>query len=457
MLFIRPERLARIDDAGLGLPLVVFAGAASILTAAVFVLVPLLQSFQVEHGEILRTKGRGWLRGLHRNAGRALVVGEITLGFMLVIGAVLTARTLYKIEGVRPGFEPRQLLVFQLPGMPPRFLGEWEARFASLPGVDGAGAVSHLPFDNTLPNWYGEYRVEQIDGNSTSSFTADYRAVTPGYLPAMGVRLIEGRYFDSRDRAGAHNVAIIDETVARSIWPGESAIGKKIEAEHMTANGTPFELLPSTVVGVVEHVRNHSMTKEVRGEIYSPFEQNTRDGYPQTFVLRTQIDPLSLVSEVRALLKTHNPNAAMDKVRPMIEYVDREIAPVGFTAVLAVIFGGLALILAATGIYGVLNYQISRRLSEMGIRMAVGASAADVFKLVLREGLVLSLSGVLLGAGATQLAARWLGSLLYGVSSNDPLSYGLAVLLLPAAALLGCWFPAWRAASANPAQIIRQE
>jgi putative ABC transport system permease protein len=125
--------------------------------------------------------------------------------------------------------------------------------------------------------------------------------------------------------------------------------------------------------------------------------------------------------------------------------------------VLAVIFGGLALILAATGIYGVLNYQISRRLSEMGIRMAVGASAADVFKLVLREGLVLSLSGVLLGAGATQLAARWLGSLLYGVSSNDPLSYGLAVLLLPAAALLGCWFPAWRAASANPAQIIRQE
>jgi ABC-type antimicrobial peptide transport system permease subunit len=273
----------------------------------------------------------------------------------------------------------------------------------------------------------------------------------------MGVRLIAGRYFDSRDAAGAKNVVIIDESVAHSNWPGESALGKTIHAEHMTPRGTPFEFVPSEVVGVVEHVRNHSITKEVRGEIYSPFEQNTRGGYPQTFVLRTSVEPLSLVPAIRALLKQQNPDLAMDKIRPMVEYINREIAPVGFTAMLAAIFGGLALLLAATGIYGVLNYQISRRLPEMGIRIALGASARNVLWLVVREAFLLSAAGVLLGASAALSVAHWLGSLLYGVTATDPVSYGLALLLLGTSAFLGCWFPARRAASANPAQIIRED
>jgi ABC-type antimicrobial peptide transport system permease subunit len=141
----------------------------------------------------------------------------------------------------------------------------------------------------------------------------------------------------------------------------------------------------------------------------------------------------------------------------MTGYVERAIAPAGFTAVLAAIFGALALLLAATGIFGVLNYQVSRRLPEMGIRMALGASARDVLRLVLREGLALTAAGVLLGATASLIAARWLGTLLYGVSARDPMSYGLALLLLPGAALLGCWRPAWRAAAASPTDIIREE
>ena len=141
----------------------------------------------------------------------------------------------------------------------------------------------------------------------------------------------------------------------------------------------------------------------------------------------------------------------------MTEYVARDIAPAGFTAVLAAIFGALALLLAATGIYGVFNYQISRRLPEMGIRAALGAGARDVLRLVLREGLALAGAGVLLGAAASLVMAPWLGTLVYGVSAHDPLSYSLALLLLPAAALLGCWRPAWRAARANPADTIRAE
>jgi len=454
---IRPERLARIDDSGLLWPAIGFAAGASLIAAVFFALTPAFHSFRVDHIESLRGQGRTWLSRINLRAGRMLVAGEITVAFVLVTGAALAARTLSNIEQVRPGFEPRQLLAFQLPGMPPALLNEWEARFEALPGVERAGAISHLPLDTTLPNWYGEYRVRGVTGNQASSFTADNRAVTSGYLPAMGVRLLEGRYFDSRDRAGSQNVVIVDELLARSTWPGESAVGKTIDAEHMTAQGTPFEFLPSVVVGVVEHVHNHSITKEVRGEIYSPFEQNQRGGYPQTFVLRTSLSPLSLVPAIRARLREHNPNAAMDKVQLMTEYVNREIAPAGFTAALSAMFGVLALLLASTGIYGVLNYQVSRRLPEMGIRMAVGASARDVLRLILQEGFVLAAAGMAFGTAAAMLASHWLGSLLYGVSATDPLSYSLALLLLPAAALLGCWRPARRAAGANPAEIIRED
>jgi putative ABC transport system permease protein len=454
LLAIRPERLARIDDAGLMWAVLAFAAFASLGAALLLGLAPAFQSFRMDHIEALRARGRGGLDRLQRRAGHVLVAGEIALGFVLVTGAALTARTLANIEQVRPGFEPHQLLAFQLPGMPPAQLSEWEARFAALPGVERAAAISHLPFDNTLPNWYGGYSVEGMTQKQVSLFTADSRAVTPGYFETMGVRLIEGRYFDSRDRAGAPNVVIVDELVARTTWPGQSALGEKINAEHMTQG---MILVPCVVVGVVEHVRDHSLTKEVRGEIYSPFEQNLRGGYPQTFVLRTSVPPLSLVQPIRGLLRARGADLAMDKVRPMTDYVAREIAPAGFTAVLASIFGALALLLAATGIYGVLDYQVSRRLPEMGIRMAVGASARDVLALVLQEGLAVAALGVILGAVSAFAAARWLGALLYGVSAGDPLSYASALLLLPAAALLGCWRPAWRAAAANPAEIIREE
>jgi len=452
---IRPERLARISEGGLLWPVLAFAAAVSIASAVLFALVPGFQSLGMDFVETLRSKGRGWLGRMHRWAGRALVIGEITLAFMLVTGAALVARTLSNIVQIRPGFEPHQVLAFQLPGMQPALLADWEGRFASLPGVTGAGAVSHLPFDTTVGNWYGEYRVRT--GGRVLSYTADSRAVTAGYLQTMGIRLKEGRYFGPQDRAGSPYVVIVDESLARSTWPGESAIGKTIEAEHMTPHGNPFELVPSVVVGVVEHVRNHSLTREVRPEIYSPFDQNTRGGYPQTFVLRTAVPPLSLVPAVRTALRERNPNVAIDKVRAMTDYLDREIAPAGFTAVLATIFGLLALLLAATGIYGVVNYQISVRMPEMGIRMALGATVQNVLSMIFREAFAMAATGVILGVIGAQAAAHWLASLLYGISPGDLPSYLVALVLLPAAALLGCRRPAQRAASANPADTIREE
>jgi predicted permease len=454
LLAVRPERLASIADTPLSWPVLAFAAACSLAAAMMFGFLPAIESFRLDLIATLRTGGRGWLGRLHRRTGGALIVAEIALGFVLVTGAVLAARTLSKIEQVRPGFEPHHLLAFQIGnGMPGNAVADWEAQLAALPGVERIGATSHLPLDTDIPNWYSPYRPEGVDENQAATLISDLRCVTPGYLAAMGAHLIEGRFFDRQDRAGSRQVVIVDDLLARTTWPNQSAIGKKIVAEHVTDNG--FEPVSSEVVGVVEHLHSHSLTKAVRGQIYLPFEQSRRS--PLTYVLRTRVDPLSLVPSIRAMLHARYQTAAMAKVRPMTEYVTREISPVSFTALLAAIFGVLALLLAATGIYGVLNYQVLRRLPEMGIRMALGAHARDVLHLVLHEGLVLTAAGVLLGAAGSLVAAQWLGALIYGVSPRDPLSYGLALLLLPAAALLGCWRPARRAATVNPADMIREE
>ena len=328
-----------------------------------------------------------------------------------------------------------------------------ESQLATLPGVEGVGATSHLPLDTDIPNWYSPYRPQGITQVRNATLISDLRRVTPGYLATMGAHLIEGRYFDRQDRAGGQQVLIVDEVLARSTWPGQSAIGMRIEAEHVTQDG--FKPVSSVVVGVVEHLHNHSLTRAVRGQIYMPFEQSPRS--PLTFVLRTRVPPLSLVPTIRRMLHDLNKNAAMAKVRPMTEYVAREIAPSSFTAVLAAIFASLALLLAVTGIYGTLNYQVSQRMPEMGIRMALGASASEVVRLVLQEGLILAIAGVVRGAAGAFFVARWLETFLYGVSPRDAASYALAFLLLPAAALFGCWLPASRAARANPAEIMRAE
>jgi predicted permease len=456
LLAIRPERLARLAESGLNWPVLAFAAACSLAAAMLFGLVPALESFRLDLMGTLRSRGRGLLGAMHRRLGGALVIAEIASAFVLVTGAALTARTLARIERASPGFEPRQRLAFQVAGGLPGGLGgvrDLEAKLAAVPGVEAAGAISHLPLDTDLPNWYSPYRPQGFTESQAAGLVADLRCVTPGYFAAMGTRLVAGRFFDAQDRAGSRAVAIVDEMLARNTWPGESAIGKMMDAEHVTGNG--FVPLPTVVVGVVEHIHNHSLTRAVRGQIYMPFEQSPRS--PLTFVLRTSVPPLSLAPTVRQLLRERSRTAAMAKVRPMTDYVAREVAPAGFTAILAGVFAALALLLAATGIYGVLNYRVSRRLPEMGIRMAVGASTRDVLGLVLREGLGLAAAGVLLGAAGALLAGRCLGSLLFGVGPRDPLSYGLALLLLPAAALAGCWRPAVRAAAANPADMIREE
>jgi putative ABC transport system permease protein len=209
----------------------------------------------------------------------------------------------------------------------------------------------------------------------------------------------------------------------------------------------------SEVVGVVEHVHNHSLSKRLRPEVYIPFPQTPREHL--SFAVRTRMDPAALAATIRLELRQRDKDLALSKVRPMTTYVKQASAPVRFTAVLAGIFAALALLLAAIGIYGVISYSVSRRMHEMGVRMALGATSSDVLRLVMREGLVLTSVGILLGAVGALFVSRALESLIYGISAVDPISYTIAIPVIALAAVLGCWRPAAKAASANPVDALR--
>jgi putative ABC transport system permease protein len=289
--------------------------------------------------------------------------------------------------------------------------------------------------------------------NAGSAFLADHFAITPGFLRAMSTRLLEGRYFNELDRAGGQQVAIVDELLASSMWPGKSAIGKRIESEHFTENG----IVPvwAEIVGVVEHIRAHELSKKLRPEIFLPFEQSART--PMVFAVQSSVDPLSLTAPIREMLRKAAPAIPLSKVRPMTAYLESAKAPVSFTALLAGIFGALALLLAGVGIYGVVQYSVSSRMHEMGVRMALGARGSDIKRLVLKEGLILTTIGTMLGVGAAFALSREVAGLTYGIKPVDPVSYGAAIVVIFAASLTGCWRPASKAATANPLDTIRLE
>ena len=456
LLAIRPDYLARIPDVGLNWPVLAFVAAIAFGSALLFGLAPSIESARTNLTQTLREGGRTSRNSARKGMRAISIVGEIALGFVLVIGAGLLIRTNAKIQSVNPGFEAQRLLTFELDlaeynrNARIQFVNEWESKLRTLPGVESVGAVTHLPLDD-YPNWYGPYRPEGMTQNQAAGLLADERAITPGYLHAMGTKLLAGRFFDDQDRIDGRQVVIVDDLLAASTWPGQSAIGKKLEAEHFTGHG----ILPvwAEVVGVVEHIRNHSLSKKLRAEIYIPYTQTTRDHL--SFAVRTRLDPLSLADTIRRELHQRNRNLAMAKVRPMTTYVEHATAPVRFTAVLAGIFATLALLLAAIGIYGVISYSVSRRMHEMGVRMALGATSSDVLRLVMREGLALTAVGMLVGVIGALAVSRALQGLIYGISAMDPVSYAVAIPVIGFAALLGCWRPAQRAASANPVDALR--
>jgi len=460
LLSIRPESLARVGTIGLDLTTLVFVSAISLGAGLLAGLAPVLETGKVNLVESLKQEGRTLASRGGNRIRLFLTVSEIALGFVLLVGAGLMIRTLIQLQRTSPGFDPNQVLTFEMsipfgpnsyrtPQDLMAFLTQFEAKISALPGVQAVGAVSHLPLDD-YPNWYDAYAPEGKIVEETSKLLADHRATMPGYFQAMGARLLGGRYFNNMDLvAGSANIVIVDDVVARQNWPHETAVGKKINIQPFSGPRTWFE-----IVGVVENLKSHGLFASLRGQIYIPYQQSIREHL--SYAVRASGDPMALAAAIRRELNSLNKNMAIAKIRPLQQYVDKAMAPTKFTATLAGIFALLALLLAAVGIYGVVSYSVSQRTQEIGVRMALGARPTDILKLVMKEGLILTAFGLPIGFIASLALSRYLQTMLFGVTSLDPMTYIVIAIVIPMTTLFACWRPAQKAAAGSAMDALRQ-
>jgi predicted permease len=461
LLGLRPSGLVLAEAVPLDLHVLGFALGVSLLTGLLFGLAPGVFSSRVDPGSALQESSRGSTAAGRQRFRSALVVSEVALGFVLLIGAGLMVRTLSALQKVNPGFRAAGVLTFEV-NLPRaryptdverrRFARAFGEKLAQLPVVEAQGAISHLPLDD-FPNWYSPYAPVGVPEQQSRGLLADHRTATAGYLHAMGAELLEGRMFDERDDEGQRNIAIVDDLLAQKHWPGESAVGKRIRHEFYD-NGR-FLPREAEVVGVIRHIRHHGLQIQLREQVYVPYPQSARPRL--SFAVRTSQDPLSILPSVGRALHELDKDLALSKARPMEWYLHRATTASRFTTILASLFGGLALVLALVGIFGVVSYSVGQRKPEIAVRMALGARPTDVLAMVVREGVGLTLAGLLVGLGGALYLTRYVDSLLYGVSHLDPATYAAVLLLLPLCAAVASGIPANRAARVNPVTSLQAQ
>jgi predicted permease len=401
-------------------------------------------------------EGVGGHKGAFRNV---LVVGEIAVSAVLLVCAGLLVQTLLRIESVDPGFRPEGVLTLRtsLPmpkydRLPPRhrFYQHVLSRVRALPGVQGAGYVSFLPLTmrgGIFPIW-----VEGQPRDTTRfSMDAMYRIATPGYFSAMGIPLLSGRDFGEQDSLTQIRTAIVSANFARKFWPNQNPLGRRFEvAEEMR-----------TVVGVAGDVKGRGLERDSEPQVYTPYSQIDQ-GYewfqPKDLALRTTLDPASLIPAVRRIIWSADPDQPISDVQTLPELLETETtAPRRLQLRLLGVFTGLALLLAAIGIYGLLSFLVSQRTSEIGVRLALGARAGGILGMFMRQGLTLAGIGLILGLAGAYLAGRGMERLLFGVKPSDPLAYAAAAILCLVTTLFACYLPARRASRIDPMVTVRSE
>jgi putative ABC transport system permease protein len=461
LLRLNDHKIPRAAEIGLDTNVLLFTLGVSVLTGVVFGLAPAFQTSNVNLHDTLKEGGRSGRGVVRRGVRDALVVFEIFVAVVLLVGAGLLVRSFARLQQVDPGFEPRGVLAMQV-SLPQSKYKDGAARAAfdrqvleavrALPGVRGAATVTTLP----MSGW-----------NQSGSFQIEGRQVAPGessphgdrwmpsddYFQTMGIPLVRGRYFDARDTAEAPFVVIVSEALARKYWPGEDPVGKRIT----------FDRVPNTqdsrwreVVGVVAHVRNEGLEGESRGQYYVPYAQRP-NGADLFLVARTDAEPSSLATAVRGAVAGVDRDLPVYRVTTMEKLVAESMAQRRFSMFLFGVFAALALLLAVVGLYGVMSYAVAQRTHEIGLRMALGAQARDVLRMVVGQGMLLVALGLGLGLLGALLLTQLMKSLLFGVSATDPLTYAGIALLLGAVALLASYLPARRATKVDPMVALRYE
>jgi putative ABC transport system permease protein len=434
-----------------------FTFLLSLLTGIVFGLIPAIKASKVEFNELLKDSTRGSTSGVqHAYVRRLTIISEVALSLLLLVGAGLMIKSFLLLQHSPPGFNPDNLLTARVflntddyaePQQKAAFFHQALQQLETIPGVQSVGATTTLPLSGGSMN-FGFSVAGEVAKVSAEKTHAQYRAISPDYFRTMSIPVLQGRGFTDRDESNAPSVVMINETMARRVFPNGDALGKHL----MITYGKPT---PIEIVGIVGDVKHLRLNEEAKPEMYVPYSQNPWSF--MTFVIKTAAPPNDLVSVVRQRIWSVNKNQPVDKILTMNQILYESVAQPRLSAFLLGVFAALAFILSAVGIYGVMSYLVSQRTHEMGIRMALGASSADILKLIIKQGMTNVLLGITLGIVLSLIATRILSGLLYGISPTDPITMIQASVLLAGTALLACLVPARQATRFDPSIALRTE
>src|ERR1700730_11062523 len=461
-----PDALALSSKLNLDPKVLGFTLLVSLFTAVIFGLAPAFQASNIDLNDAL--KQGGGRTGLSVGGNRlrsVLVVAQVALALVLLVGAGLLIQAFQKLRNQYSGLRPENVLTLRTvlpkskyaePGQRTIFYQQVLERVSSLPGVASAGYSTSIPLEwkGGTSGFYPEGRTVARAMAEGLSYDANHRQVSADYLRTMGIPLRRGRYLNDGDNELTMPVAVINETMARQYWPGEEAIGKRFKI------GDPDEDIPwKTIVGVVGDVRQMGLEEPIKAEMYLPYQQIKDQPWfaPRDLVLRTSVDPLTVVSAVRSEIRAVDPDQPISNIRTMDEVLGEETASRRLGMTLLTIFAALALLLCSLGIYGVLAYFVVQRTPEIGVRLALGAQRRDIFGLVLKKGMGLALVGVAIGLFGAFALTRLMASLLYGVGTKDPFTFVSVATLLAVVALVACYIPARRATRINPLVALTYE
>jgi len=453
--------IPRLQDTSIDPRVISFTLVLSLATGVIFGMAPAFQGSRIDLNETLKESGIRAPAGSGRGRTRSLlVITEMALALMLLISAGLFIQSFMRLQKVDPGFNPHGVLTAYImlpsskytePRRQAAFFKEVINRIEALPGVEAVGGASSMPLTGT--NDAGYFRIEGIPERRAGDplIEAEQPKITPGYIRAMEIPVLMGRSFNWADNENSPQVVVVSEALVQLYWPNEDPIGKRLSINN-DSDGKPVW---RQIVGVVKDVKHDGLAKQPRPVIFSPLLQ-----YPVPYTIlaiRTHTDPSSLSPAIRRAVTAVDSEQPIFRINTMERFISDSVSDSRFQTQLLTVFAAVALALAAVGIYGVVGYSVNQRTHEIGIRLALGARQRDVLKMVVKQGMELATTGVVIGLAGAFALTRLMKDFLFGVNASDPLTFGVIALILTLIALLACYFPARRATKVDPLVALRYE